>query len=84
MQIGMSHAAWVVMAAGVALSGLGLAGCGGGYAEQPWVVRDDTCVRESNEGPLRRVINRTDNELCDRKVKHRHEVYLRVERPETD
>ncbi|MBI3994234.1 MAG: hypothetical protein HY342_13250 [Candidatus Lambdaproteobacteria bacterium] len=67
----------------MALCSLALAGCGGGYAAQPWVARGDSCVRESGEGPLRRVTNRTDNELCDRKVKHRHQAYLRVERPET-
>ena len=70
----------------ILLFGIGLCGCGGnsGNVEvmddsgEPWVMRGDTCVRESEEGPLRRVINRVDPELCGRKLKTRSDVYVRV------
>jgi hypothetical protein len=72
---------WLPTALGLGL----LAGCGGGPAVQvqdtsgePWVARDDTCVRELSEGPVRRVINRVDPELCGRWQKHRSDVYVRV------
>jgi hypothetical protein len=67
------------------LLGALLAGCGGGNAVQimddsgeSWVARGDTCVRESEDGPTRRVINYVDPELCGRHVRHRSPVYVRV------
>ena len=74
------------MLLGSVLLGVGLAGCGGnsGSVEvlddsgEPWVLRGSACVRESEEGPMRRVINRVDPELCGRRVKTRSEVYVRV------
>lgn len=46
-----------------------------------WVARGSRCVRESEEGPVRRVINRTDPELCGIVVKRRPSVYVRVVPP---
>lgn len=31
-----------------------------------WVNRGDSCVYESEDPPLRRVVNYTDNALCER------------------
>jgi hypothetical protein len=48
---------------------------------EPWRAVGNTCVRASEEGPLRRVINRVDPELCGRYQKHRSPVYVRIQPP---
>ncbi len=65
--------------------GLALAACAGNGAVQivdtsgeEWMMREDHCLRESLEGPMRRVINRVDPELCGRSVRPRSPVYVRI------
>ncbi len=85
---------WRAMALGAALLALaGLAGCGSAgpgdgaepvildNSEDPWMARDGACVRESTEGPLRRVVNRADPELCGRAPRHRPADFVRVLAP---
>ncbi len=67
----------------MALLVVGVAACSSDGGFNPWVARGDACVRESSEGPTRRVTNYTDNELCGRTVKHRSKDYLRVEQPQS-
>jgi len=61
-----------------------LAACGGKGAQivddsgETWLARGNDCVRQSEEGPVRRVINRADPELCSRSLKHRSLEYVRV------
>lgn len=45
---------------------------------EEWRLSNSYCMRESEEGPLRRVINRTDPELCGRRVRHRSPEYVRI------
>ncbi len=45
---------------------------------EEWRLSKSYCMRESEEGPLRRVINRTDPELCGRRVRHRSPEYVRI------
>jgi hypothetical protein len=64
-----------------------LAACGdkgppiGDDSGLPWVEHNGVCVRQSETGPLGRVINRVDPELCGRYVKHRPNVYVRIVPP---
>ena len=51
-------------------------------SEDPWVRVENHCVRESTEGAMRRVINRTDPELCGRMVKNRPSDYVRIGPPQ--
>ena len=43
-----------------------------------WVAKDDSCVRENEERPTERVINKADPELCDRYVKSRPSQRVRI------
>ena len=45
-----------------------LAGCGG---RPVWKNHGDSCIRVSETSPLKRVINYTDHELCERKLSPR-------------
>jgi hypothetical protein len=45
---------------------------------EPWLAKGDACVRQSEDGATRRVINRADPELCGRSLKHRPLDYVRV------
>ena len=45
-----------------------LAGCGG---RQIWKNHGDSCIRISEDPPLKRVINYTDHDLCERKLSPR-------------
>jgi hypothetical protein len=66
-----------------------LAACGGGSQPQimdgsgeEWRVQGNHCVRENDDGgPVRRVVNRVDPELCGRTVKVRSRDYVRVVPP---
>lgn len=67
------------------LLGLSLSSCGGNGApiiadesDDPWSRSNGYCVRQSAEGPVMRVINRTDPELCGIKTRVRPEEYVRV------
>lgn len=69
----------------VVLAGFVIASCSGGNApviadesEDPWNRSNGHCIRESSEGPVMRVTNRTDPELCGIKIKERPEEYVRV------
>ena len=69
----------------VALAGLAISSCSGGNApviadesEDPWSRSNGYCIRESSEGPVMRVTNRTDPELCGIEIKERPEEYVRV------
>lgn len=69
----------------LALLGLALASCSGGQganiadeSDDPWGRSNGHCVRESTEGPMMRVTNRTDPELCGIKTKDRPKEYVRV------
>lgn len=82
--------AWLMCVWGCVLL-LGLAmGCSRGESEpvildnsgEPWEMVDGNCVREAEEGPVRRVINRSDPELCGRAIKNRPPDYIRIQRPE--
>jgi hypothetical protein len=48
---------------------------------EEWRPSNGYCMRESEEGPLRRVINRTDPELCGRRVRHRPPEFVRISPP---
>ncbi len=39
--------------------------------------RGEVCVRESQEPPLRRIVNRVDPELCGRKARARSPFVVR-------
>lgn len=43
-----------------------------------WSRSNGFCVRQSSEGPMMRVINRTDPELCGIKIKIRPKEFVRV------
>tara|TARA_Y100000590_G_C15055807_1_gene764419 strand:- start:282 stop:560 length:279 start_codon:yes stop_codon:yes gene_type:complete len=45
-----------------------LAGCGG---RPIWKNHGDSCINISENPPLKRVINYTDNDLCERKLSPR-------------
>ena len=45
-----------------------LAGCGGGPI---WKNHGDSCISISENPPLKRVINYTDHDLCERKLSPR-------------
>ena len=45
-----------------------LAGCGGGLI---WKNHGDSCISISENPPLKRVINYTDHDLCERKLSPR-------------
>ena len=67
------------------LLGLAVSSCGGNSgpiiadeSEDPWSRANGYCVRQSSEGPLMRVTNRTDPELCGIKTKERPEEFVRV------
>lgn len=53
----------------------------GGCSSAEWVAVGQACVRESGDDVTQRVINYSDPELCERKVKVRSPVYLRVSPP---
>ena len=70
---------------GMALMALWISSCSGSNgpeiadeSEDPWMMTNGYCVRESSEGPMMRVINRTDPELCGIKIKKRPKEYVRV------
>lgn len=65
---------------------LAIAGCGGSKgpivmdeSSDPWTNNGKgECVRVSSDGPVSRVINRTDPELCGLNPKVRPGEYVRV------
>ena len=70
---------------GMGLLGLGVSSCGGNggpiiadESDEPWTRSNGYCVRQSSEGPMMRVINRTDPELCGIKTKVRPKEFVRV------
>jgi len=70
---------------GLGLLGLSISSCSGNNgpiiadeSEDPWTRSNGFCVRQSSEGPMMRVINRTDPELCGIKTKTRPGEYVRV------
>ena len=73
---------------GLGLLGLAVSACGGNggpiiadESEDPWSRSNGYCVRQSEEGPVMRVINRTDPELCGIKTRERPKEYVRVIAP---
>ena len=81
---GRAAVLWPARVCAVAGLCLLLAACGGKGAQivddsgETWVARGGACVRQSEDGPVRRVINRADPELCGRSLKHRSLEYVRV------
>lgn len=75
----LGAALWLAACAGGAGAGMERAG-GSGSAEGfgPWTRQGRVCVLESEEAPVRRIINRVDPELCGRKVKQRSPFMVRM------
>ena len=72
----------------LSLLGVSIASCSGNNglivadeSEDPWSRSNGYCVRQSAEGPVMRVINRTDPELCGIKTRERPKEYVRVIAP---
>ena len=73
---------------GLGLLGVAVSACGGNggpiladESEDPRSRSNGYCVRQSAEGPVMRVINRTDPELCGIKTRERPKEYVRVIAP---
>jgi hypothetical protein len=67
------------------LLGLSISSCSGSNdpiiadeSDDPWRMVNGYCVRQSSEGPVMRVTNRTDPELCGIKTKERPKEFVRV------
>ena len=46
-----------------------LTGCG--FSKPIWENHGDSCIKISDKPPLKRIINYTDHELCERKLSPR-------------
>ncbi len=55
----------------VFLAGLFLELTGCGFSRPIWKNHVDSCIKISDKAPLKRVINYTDHDLCERKLSPR-------------